>query len=81
MRADTTVGVLLPLPGGRCYEAILRVDFLFDVATTAGQSKVPTLLALLVQKYKDRRRRHWERKLLVAEAVLQAHHYVLYLLY
>lgn len=32
-------GVLLPLPGGRSDEAILRVDFLFDLATLDGRKK------------------------------------------
>jgi hypothetical protein len=32
-------GVLLPLPGGRSDEAIMRVDFLFDLATLEGRKK------------------------------------------
>ena len=32
-------GVLLPMPGGRADEAILRVDFMFDLATLEGRRK------------------------------------------
>ena len=32
-------GVLLPVPGGRSDEAILRIDFMFDLATLEGRKK------------------------------------------
>jgi hypothetical protein len=40
-------GVLLPMPEGRADEAIMRVDFMFDLATLEGRRKRAAFFRLI----------------------------------